>query len=182
MIKIIQFLILTVFLACNTRPKPDEIITLDKRFTIEIPDFLNNRRKLSSNAIFQRSDYYQNLGLVIKKLDATPGYLVLSSKTKHHCIADNVGVDSISSMEFEVIKDNISNISEQERYEIKKNGIVGEVLKIGGYFNGVNSYIQIGTIRISSNFYTIFVFCEYSKKKRYIKAMNSIFSSLKIVD
>ena len=171
--KLITLCLFTIFLSCDSKKAKTETVTINNKYSVELPDFLSKGTELHEEASLQ----YQNL---FKEF-----YVIILDEPKEEIIDAAPILDIEPTLEgyYSYLKSSMEETIEEVKFmdvkNTKINGLNAKTFSVTGKVDGIDAFYKIAYIEGKDTYYQVLIWSLLKKQEKYTPEMEKIIASFK---
>lgn len=169
--KIIPLCLFYLLLSCNS--KKAETVTINNKYSVELPGFLSKATNLNEEASLQYQNIFKEFYVIV--LDEPKKVLI--------DIADDLAVEPNLESYFSVLKsgmeETFDNVAFIDIKDTKINGLKAKTFAVTGNVEGIDAYYKIAYIEGKDSYYQILTWTLLKNQQKHTPEMDKIIASFK---
>ncbi|MDR6966743.1 hypothetical protein J2X31_000741 [Flavobacterium arsenatis] len=159
-----------LFVSCNSKTEY-QTITVDNKYSLEIPDFMSEAKNLNTEASLQ----YQN---VLREFYV----IVLDEPKTEFPNQEAINLEEYKNIVLENLKMNLSEPTISPVEDTIINGLKAKLFSVSDNTENIEIYYQFAYIESNSHFYQIMTWTLENRKDKFSLDMDKIIASFKEIE
>jgi hypothetical protein len=171
------FLLLCVFVLACQQVEKKQLVTIQNRYSLELPDYLTQTTDLNEDASLQYKNSSKDLNVIVIDESKAAMQKVLEENNLLDQFPNDLG--GYANILLEDLTLNINSVATPTVIDTLINGMPAKVTTVSGILDGTSLFYSVGFIEGAASYYQVMAWTLAEKQAEYQEQMKRIIYSLK---